>query len=85
LTSNNAKTTKEIVTRELPDFRRFHVDVKNIKNPLQWWERLESRFLVVGFLAKQILRIVNSQIETEHIFSLVEILTRLKKCWLQFR
>ncbi len=61
------------------------MDVKNIKNPLQWWERLEFRFLVVGFVAKQILRIVNSQIETEHIFSLVEILTRLKKCWLQFR
>jgi hypothetical protein len=78
--SNNAKTTKEIVTRELLDFRSFHVDVKDIKNPLQWWERLESRFLVVGFLAKQILRIEDSHMETEHIFSLVEILTSLKKC-----
>jgi len=48
------------------------VDVKNIKNPLQWWERLESRFLEVGFLAKQILRIVNSQIETENIFLLLK-------------
>jgi hypothetical protein len=78
--SNNAKTTKEIVKRELLDFKRFHVDVIDIKNPLQWWERLESRFLVVGFLAKQILRIVDSQIETEHVFSLAEILTSIKKC-----
>jgi hypothetical protein len=29
---NIAKTTKEIVTRELLDFKRFHVDVKDIKN-----------------------------------------------------
>jgi hypothetical protein len=33
MTNNNAKTTKEIVTRELLDFRRFHVDVKDIKEP----------------------------------------------------
>jgi hypothetical protein len=31
---NNAKTTKEIA-RELLDFRRFHVDVKDIKNHFQ--------------------------------------------------
>jgi hypothetical protein len=31
---NNAETTKEIVTWELLDFRRFHVDVKYIKTPL---------------------------------------------------
>jgi hypothetical protein len=30
--SNNVEIAKEIVTRELLDFRRFHVDVKNIKN-----------------------------------------------------
>ncbi len=47
-----------MVKRELLDLRRFHVDVKDIKNTLQWWERLESRFLVVGFLAKQNLRII---------------------------
>ncbi len=33
MTSNNVKTIKEIVTRELLDFKRFHVDVKDIKKP----------------------------------------------------
>jgi hypothetical protein len=31
MTNNNAETTKEIVTRALLDFKRFHVDVKDIK------------------------------------------------------
>jgi hypothetical protein len=83
MTNNIAKTAKEIVPRELLDFRRFHVDVKDIKNLLQWWEQHESRFHAVDFLAKQILRIISSQIETEHIFSLAEILISLKRCWLQ--
>jgi hypothetical protein len=47
--------------------------VKDIKNLLQWWEKHESRLHATSFLAKQILGIVNSQIEIEHIFSLVEI------------
>jgi hypothetical protein len=68
MTNNSVKTTKEIVTRELLDFKRFHVDVKDIKNTLQWWEKHESRFHIVGFLAKQILGIVGSQIETKRIF-----------------
>jgi hypothetical protein len=31
MTNNNVETAKEIVARELLDFRRFHVDVKDIK------------------------------------------------------
>jgi hypothetical protein len=83
MTNNNVETTKEIVTRELLDFRRFHVDVKNTKNPLQWWEKHEFGFLVISFLAKQILGIVSSQIETECIFCVAGILTSLRRCWLQ--
>jgi hypothetical protein len=30
MTSNNAKIAKEIIGRELLDFKRFHVDVKDI-------------------------------------------------------
>jgi hypothetical protein len=82
MTNNNIETTNEIVTRELLDFIRFHVDVKGIKNPLQRWKKLEFRFSIVD-LAKQILRIVDSQIETNAIFSLAETLTSLKKCQLQ--
>jgi hypothetical protein len=54
------KTTKEIVTRELLEFKRFHVNLKEIKNPFQWWEKHESRFPIVAFLARQILGIVSS-------------------------
>jgi len=72
MTNNNAETTKEIVTRELLDFRRFHVNMKDIKNLLQWWEKHEFRLHPTGFLAKQILRIVSSQIETEYIFLLLK-------------
>jgi len=81
--TNNMEIAKEIVTRELLDFRRFHVDLKEIKNPFQWWEKHESIFPVVTFLARQILGIVSSQIETEHIFSLTGILANLKRCRLQ--
>jgi hypothetical protein len=72
------------MTKELLDFRRFHVDGKDIKSPLLWWEKHHSRFPIVGLLARQILGIVGSQIERKHIFSLVGILTNLKRCHLQY-
>ncbi len=59
------------------------MDVKDIKNPLQWWEKHEFKFCAVGFLAKQILGVIGSQIETKHIFPLVGILTSLRRYWLQ--
>jgi hypothetical protein len=40
------------------------MDVKNIKCPLQRWEKYESMFPIIGFYANQILRIVGCQIET---------------------
>jgi hypothetical protein len=42
-------------------------------------------FHVVGFCARQILKIVGSQIEIEIIFSLVGILTSLRRCCLQLK
>ncbi len=59
------------------------MNLKETKNPLQWWEKHESRFPIVVFLARQILGIVSSQIETKHIFSLVGIVTNLRRCHLQ--
>jgi hypothetical protein len=41
MTNISTKTTKEIVTGELLEFKRFHVNLKEIKNPLQWWEKHE--------------------------------------------
>jgi len=83
MTSNNIKIAKEIITMELLDFKRFHVNVKDIKNLLQWWEKHEFKFYTVGFLQNKILGIVSSQIEIENIFSLARILTSLKRCKLQ--
>ncbi len=59
------------------------MDPKEIKCPLQRWQKHESMFPIVGFLAQQILRIVGSQIETERIFSLAGIFTNLRRCRLQ--
>jgi hypothetical protein len=37
MTNTNREHVKELVTRELLDFKRFHVDVKDIiKFPLLW-------------------------------------------------
>jgi hypothetical protein len=46
-------------------------------------EKHETMFLTIGVLACQILGIVGSQIETKRIFSLVGILTNLRRCHLQ--
>ncbi len=59
------------------------MDSKEIKCPLAWWEKHESLFPRVRFLATQIIGIPESQIETEHIFSLVEILNNLRRYCLQ--
>ncbi len=59
------------------------MDPKDIKCPLQWWGKHETMFPIVGFLACQILGIVRSQIETKISFSLMNILTNLRRCCLQ--
>jgi hypothetical protein len=41
--------TKEVVNEELLMFRRFQVDVKDIKCPLEWWAKHESLFPIVPF------------------------------------
>jgi hypothetical protein len=61
-------------------FRGCQLDSKEIKCFLQWWAKYETMFLIVGFLAWQILMLVESQIEIERIFSLE--ITKLKKCHL---
>jgi hypothetical protein len=34
MTTSNSEPTKELVIDELLDFKRFHADVKDIKNPI---------------------------------------------------
>jgi hypothetical protein len=83
MTSSSTKIRKEIITKELLDFKRFHVDLKEIKNPFQWCEKHESRFPIVAFLARQILGILGSQIEIKHILPFAGILTNHKRYHLQ--
>jgi hypothetical protein len=77
---STSELAKEVISRKLLIFKRYKVDVKEIKHIFQWWEKYESMFLIVSFLACQILGIVGSQIEIEIIYFLIGILTNLKRC-----
>jgi hypothetical protein len=79
---STSEPTKELVNRDQLIFKRYQVDVKKIMCPFQWWEKHKSMFPTMGFLARQILGIMGSQIKTKRIFSLVDILTNLKTCLL---
>jgi hypothetical protein len=48
------------VNKELLVFKRLQVDPKEIKWPSEWWQKHEFMFPIVGFFARQILRIVGS-------------------------
>jgi len=76
-TINTSEPTKKLVKRELLIFKRYQLDVKDIKCLLEWWQKHEAMFLIVRFLAQHSLGIVGSQIEIEMIFNLAEILTNL--------
>ncbi len=59
------------------------MNVKDIKCPFKWWEEYEIMFPIVGFLVPKILGIVGLEIEMEMIFSLIRILTNLRRSRLQ--
>ncbi len=69
ITSTN-EPAKKFVNKEVSIFWSFQMDTKDIKCPLQWWEKHESIFPTIGFLACQILIIIDSQIKTKQIFFL---------------
>jgi hypothetical protein len=50
MTSNNVKIAKEIVKRKLLDFRRFHVNVKDIKNPSNGGRNMNLNSMQLAFL-----------------------------------
>jgi hypothetical protein len=64
MTTSTSEPTMELVNRELLIFKRYQMDVKDIKCPLQWWEKHENMFPTIGFCARQFLGIVGSQFET---------------------
>jgi hypothetical protein len=79
---STSELVTDLVNKEFLIFRRFQVDPTKIKCSLQWWQKHESMFPNVDFLAQQILGIIESQIETKKIFSLVSIFTNLRRCHL---
>jgi hypothetical protein len=65
MTTNASEPTTRLVNKELLIFRHYQVDVKNIKYPLQWCEKHERMFPIVGFCVNRMIGIVGSQIEIE--------------------
>jgi len=50
MSAKTSEPTKEVVNKELLMFKRFQMDVKNIKCPLKWWAKHKSLFPIVAFL-----------------------------------
>jgi hypothetical protein len=50
-TTSTNEPIEKLVKRELVIFKRYQMDVKDIKCFLQWWLNYEAMFLIVGFLA----------------------------------
>jgi hypothetical protein len=68
------------VVGELSLFKRLFIVLATCVDPLTWWCIHKTQFPNVGFLAKQILGILGSQIETECVFNLVNVLIALQHC-----
>jgi hypothetical protein len=64
-------------------FKRLFIFLATCVDPLAWWWIHETQFPNVSLLAKQILKIIGSQIEIECVFNLVDVLTTLRHCRLQ--
>lgn len=78
-TASNDEAIVGHLKAELSLFRRLHIDPKDCENPLAWWKDREVQFPNVGFLARQILGIVGTQVETERIFSVVGLITDARR------
>ncbi len=64
-------------------FRRLSISLITCVDPLAWWQIHETQFPNVSLFVKQILGILGSQIEIEHVFNLARVLTNLKHYRLQ--
>jgi hypothetical protein len=72
------ESSRALVTKESSLFMKLSIPPSASKNPLVCWHNYEGQFSNVAFLAKQILSISRSQIETKRIFSLVGVLIALR-------
>jgi uncharacterized Tic20 family protein len=74
------ESSRALVVGELFLFRRLFVSHVTCVDPLAWWWIHKTQFPNVSFLAKQILGIPRSQIETKCVFNLVSVLIALRHC-----
>jgi hypothetical protein len=82
--ANTIELSMKLINKELLFFKRYQVDVENIKCLVQWWEKHKNMFPTIGFYINFFLRILRSQIEiTRIIFSLIGILVNFRRCHLQ--
>jgi len=49
-TTSTSEPAKKLVKRKLLVFRKYQLDVKDIKCFLQWWQKQEIMFPTFGFL-----------------------------------
>jgi hypothetical protein len=82
-TAKTSEPMKELVSKKFLIFKQYQVNFKDIKYLFQLWEKYESMFPIVGFIAHQMLSIMGFQIEMGRIFSLINKLNNLKRCHLQ--
>jgi hypothetical protein len=52
MTTSISELVTNLVNRELLIFRHYQVDFKDIKCPVQWWEKHESMFLTIVFYVR---------------------------------
>jgi hypothetical protein len=44
MTISTSEPTTKLINRKLLIFKRYQVDVKDMKCPLEWWEKHENMF-----------------------------------------
>jgi len=76
--ASNEATFHGLLKHELGLFCHLPMKLEDYLFPLTWWKSHEIRFLIIFFVARQILGILGSQIETERIFSIAGLLTNLQ-------
>lgn len=72
-----------LVIGKLSFFKSLVILSSMCANPLAWWKIHEGQFLKVGFLAKQVFRILGFHIETKKMLNLVGVLTTLRCHYLE--
>jgi hypothetical protein len=77
------KNSWALITKELSLFWRLAIPPPMCVDPFSWWKTHEGQFSSVGILAKQVIGIPRSQIETKIMFDLVGVLTSSRHCHLQ--